>query len=130
MWTIRREQMRVFERNSDRRFRQRVKSYLRERLNERGFTFTDEAIEEHVDLGFARAASLGIQSEADVARFLELAATLMGGFGAGPFPSEANRILETRSVPAAERLERFACWALAYRNDLEYAKERNDAVFE
>ncbi len=130
MLTIRREQMHVLEDDARRRFRLRVKRYLRKRLHEQGFAFTEEAVEEHVRLGFARVANLGIRSEADVARFFELAATLMGGFGAGPFPSEANRILEAQSVSAAERLQRFACWAEAYRSDLELERERDDAIFE
>lgn len=123
MLRIRNEQMRVFKEAARREFERRIKSHLRAKLHEQHFTFTEESLDEHVRLGLACASELAVRTEADVARFLEIAAILMGGFGAGPFPAEANRILGTLSVPPAERLDRFASWAESYRQDFPQTEQ-------
>jgi hypothetical protein len=123
------EQMRALERAARRKFERNLRSHLRAKLREHHFTFTEETLDEYLFLGLGRASDLAIRTEVDVARFLELVAILMGGFGPEPFPAEANRILSALSVPPNERLDRFNAWAASYRRDLSQT-EADDAIFE
>ena len=105
MLKIRADQMKAFEQDLIRRFKER----LRDRLAGAMPFGTD--FDALIERGLAEARSFGLASAAQVARFTEITALHLGGFPDGPLPIPALAILMAYGTEPDVKLDRYLAWA-------------------
>jgi hypothetical protein len=110
MLTIRNEQMRAFENSRRGDFIRRLHSHLSALL---GTGRHSGWIQAQIERGMRDAAMFGLVSERNVADFVEINCTYMGGFSDAPVPKPALAILGAYGADPGVKIERYRQWAAA-----------------
>jgi hypothetical protein len=118
MLVIREAQLQVFRDLSRQRFEQRLKQYVREALVAAGIAFTEEVLQDQIELGMKNARELGLIAERDVARYIAIVCSVLAGFTPESHPRPALHILRAPGQEPREKLDRFEEWARAYRREV------------
>ena len=111
---IRDEQMAVFRNRSEADFRRRLFERLSQINENAGQTLTDDALANQME----RAITSGrrfFSTERDLARYVEIVFTRMGGWSDNDHPRQVIDLLASRAVAGARRLDNLEHWIVKTR---------------
>ena len=102
--TIRKAQMAVFERIAGERFAKRLVPHIQRMWSAQCAGLTVEQIAARASDAVTRAVKWGLESELDVARFVDLTFVFGSDFDQSQKCGWAGEILRRASIPASERM--------------------------
>ena len=92
-------------------FQQRLQNHLQERLPEKGITMPSDQLARQIDVGVSRAKGYQLRRECDVARYVEIVCSFLGGFQDRCDPLPVRNFLHDRRVGPPQRLDQLEKWA-------------------
>jgi hypothetical protein len=114
MLIIRSEQMAAFANSLKREFEERLLAHLRARTGRAGGW-----LRRQIKRGVDDASAHNLSSELQVAAFIEITCSCLGGFPEGALPPPALAILGSYGIEPSLKLERYRAWAEAQRSRQE-----------
>jgi hypothetical protein len=108
MLTIRKEQMAAFEEATRENFAERLVMHLRGRVSP---TQPESWLRDQVRRGIREAPGYNLQTEQQVASFVETTCVVLGGFPESRLPIPALAILCAYGADPEIKLERYRQWA-------------------
>ena len=106
---IRDEQMAVFRNRLEGDFRRRLFERLKQVRDVSLPTLTDDRLSDQMERGL-RSGRRFFSRERDLARYLEIVLTLMGGWSGDDHPQPAIDLLTSGAVPGQRRLDHLEIW--------------------
>ena len=110
MLVIRNQQMNVFGEARKRSFQEKLYLRLLTLPGNLEQQYGQAVLMHQIDAGIERAAQFLLRSEADVARYIEIAFQYLGGFTEQPHAKEALNILYRHGAASSERLDCLEAW--------------------
>lgn len=107
--TIRESQMKAFEAHRTADFTGRLHRRLSGLTARAGIPFTDEALQDQLELGVARGLRF-FQRENELARYCEIVLTELGGWTAADHPEPVLQILLPSAIEPGTKLRNFELW--------------------
>jgi pSer/pThr/pTyr-binding forkhead associated (FHA) protein len=110
---IRKEQMDTLGQPKRQDFKKRLMSHLNEVLPPKGVKIAPDALSQQIDEAILRSKHYRVYRECDVAVYVEIVVSRLGGFTADPHPREARNILYDHRLGPEEKLAKLRQWAEA-----------------
>lgn len=110
---IRKDQIDAFKEQMAQGFEERLIAHVREAFGARAGTLDDAGLGEEVRYGIGRARDHGMETEREVARFVDLMWLLRRDFDTSPETAWTRPILADKSSSAENRLRRLYAGARA-----------------
>jgi pSer/pThr/pTyr-binding forkhead associated (FHA) protein len=108
---IRKEQMDKLGEPKRKDFKDRLIAHLNEILPAKGVQIQPESLSQQIDEAIIRSKHYRVHRECDVAVYVELVLTHMGGFTEEPHPRDARSILYDHRLAPEEKLVKLRAWA-------------------
>ena len=109
MLVIRDEQMAVFRNQLEGDFRRRLFERLKQVRDDGLPALTDDRLSEQMERGL-RSGRRFFSTERDLARYLEIVLTRLGGWNGDDHPQPAIDLLASLAVPGQRRLDHLEIW--------------------
>lgn len=101
--------MAVFRNRREADFRRRLLERLTQVRNEAGLKLSDAQLAQQMDRGLASGRRF-FSTESDLARYMEIVLTRLGGWSNTDHPPLAIELLSSRAVSGARRLSNLEFW--------------------
>lgn len=120
MFTIRPDQIKIFEEVLREDFEERLIRHLQTCMPDVKSTAW---LESQIGRGIREAANFDLQSERDIAAFIDVTCTVLGGFPEGALPRQALAILRSYGADAGSKIDRYKEWAVESKKPVEEPAE-------